>query len=36
MNPDFEDFLRALTEAGSKFLVVGAHEESIFSPDSQA
>jgi hypothetical protein len=25
MNPDFEDFLRALTEAGARFLVVGAH-----------
>ncbi|MEO5580022.1 MAG: hypothetical protein ABIR58_05140 [Gemmatimonadaceae bacterium] len=25
MNPDFEDFLRALTAAGARFLVVGAH-----------
>ncbi len=25
MNPDFEDFLRALTETGARFLVVGAH-----------
>ncbi len=25
MNPDFEDFLRALTEVGARFLVVGAH-----------
>ncbi len=25
MNPDFEEFLRALNEAGARFLVVGAH-----------
>lgn len=25
MNEDFEDFLRALVEAGARFLVVGAH-----------
>jgi len=25
MNPDFEDFIRALTEEGARFLVVGAH-----------
>jgi hypothetical protein len=25
MNPDFEDFLRALTSAGARYLVVGAH-----------
>jgi len=25
VNPDFEEFLRALNEAGARFLVVGAH-----------
>lgn len=25
MNPDFEDFLRALTKAGARFMVAGAH-----------
>ncbi len=25
MNPDFDDFLRALTDAGARFLVTGAH-----------
>jgi hypothetical protein len=25
MNPDFEDFLRALTDAGARFMVAGAH-----------
>ncbi len=25
MNPDFEDILKALTEAGARFLIVGAH-----------
>jgi hypothetical protein len=25
MNPDFEDFLRALTSAGARYLVAGAH-----------
>lgn len=25
MNPDFEDILKALTDAGARFLIVGAH-----------
>ena len=25
MNPDFEDFLRALTKSGARFMVAGAH-----------
>ncbi len=25
MNPDFEDFLKALTQAGARFMVAGAH-----------